>query len=57
VQLNVRTDEGGGELGVCGCTGAGAPDLGGYVVEFLAVLVVEVAQSANSARRYVVSSC
>jgi len=32
VELDIGTDEGGGELGVCGCTGAGTPDLGGDVV-------------------------
>ena len=38
VQLEVGGDEGGGEFGVGGCAGAGAPDLGGDVVEFFAVL-------------------
>ena len=38
VELEVGGDEGGGEFGVGGCAGAGAPDLGGDVVEFLAVL-------------------
>ena len=38
VELEVGGDEGGGEFGVGGCTGAGAPNLGGDVVELLAVL-------------------
>ena len=38
VQLDVRSDQGGCEFGVCGCAGARAPDLGRDVVEFLAVL-------------------
>jgi hypothetical protein len=38
VQFNVGTDQGGGELGVCGSTGAGTPDLGCDVVELLTVL-------------------
>ena len=40
VELEVGGDEGGGELGVGCCAGAGAPDLGGDVVEFLAVLPI-----------------
>ena len=40
VQLEVGGDDGGGELGVCGCSGAGAPDLGGDVVQLLAVLYI-----------------
>lgn len=39
VQLQVAADERGGELGVGGGAGAGAPDLRGDVVELLAVLV------------------
>lgn len=39
VQFEVGGDEGGGEFGVGGCAGARAPDLGGDVVEFFAVLV------------------
>jgi hypothetical protein len=38
VQFEVRGDDGRGELGVCGRAGAGAPDVGGDVVELLAVL-------------------
>ena len=38
VQFEVRRDDGSGELGVCGGSCAGAPDVGGDVVEFLAVL-------------------
>lgn len=39
VELQLGADEGRGEFRV-GCrAGAGAPDVGGYVVEFLAVLV------------------
>jgi hypothetical protein len=38
VQFEVRRDDGGCEFRVCGGTGTGAPDLGGDVVEFLAVL-------------------
>ena len=38
VQFEVRGDDGGGELGVGGGTGTRAPDVRGYVVEFLAVL-------------------
>lgn len=39
VQLELGTDDGGGEFGVgCG-TGAGAPNLGGDVVQLFAVLV------------------
>ena len=38
VQFEIRGHEGGGELGVSGCARAGAPDLGGDVVEFFAVL-------------------
>lgn len=38
MQFEVGGDEGGGELGVCCCTGAGAPDLGGDVMKLLAVL-------------------
>ena len=39
VELEVGRDDGRGELGVGGGAGAGAPDLGGDVVELLAVLV------------------
>lgn len=39
VQLELGGDEGGGELGVGGGAGAGAPDLGGDVVKLFAVLV------------------
>ena len=38
VQFEVRGDEGGGEFGICCCSGSSAPDLRGDVVEFLAVL-------------------
>ena len=38
VEFEVGGDEGGCEFGVCCCASAGAPDLGGDVVEFLAVL-------------------
>lgn len=38
MQFNVGRDEGGGELGVCSGTSAGAPDLRGDVMQFLAVL-------------------
>ena len=38
VELEIGGDERGGEFGVCGCAGAGAPDSGGDVVEFFAVL-------------------
>ena len=38
VQFEVRGNEGGGEFGVGCCAGARAPDLGGDVVEFFAVL-------------------
>lgn len=38
VQLNAGGDEGGGEFGVCCCSGTGAPDMRGDVVELLAVL-------------------
>jgi len=40
VQFEVGGDQGGGEFGVCGCTGAGAPYFGGYVVQFFAVLEI-----------------
>jgi len=39
VQLEVGGDDGSGEFGVGGCSGAGAPDLRGDVVELFAVLV------------------
>jgi hypothetical protein len=39
VQLELGGDEGRGELGVGRCAGAGAPDVGGDVVQLLAVLV------------------
>ena len=38
VQFKVGADQGGGELSICGRAGAGAPDVGGDVVEFFAVL-------------------
>lgn len=38
MQFNVGADQGSGELGVCGSTGAGTPDLGCDVMELLAVL-------------------
>jgi hypothetical protein len=38
VQFEVGGDDGGGELGVCGGTGTGTPNVRGDVVEFLAVL-------------------
>jgi hypothetical protein len=38
VQLEVGGDERRGELGVGGGAGVGAPDIGGYVVQLLAVL-------------------
>ena len=39
MQLELGGDEGGGELGVGGCAGASAPDLGGDEVKLFAVLV------------------
>lgn len=39
VQLELGADQGGRELGVGGCAGAGAPDVGRDVMELLAVLV------------------
>ena len=39
VQLELGGDEGGGELGIGGGSGTGAPDLRGDVVQLLAVLV------------------
>jgi hypothetical protein len=39
VQLELRADQGGGELGVGGGAGARAPDVGRNVVQLLAVLV------------------
>lgn len=39
VQLELRRDEGGGELGVGGRSSSGTPDLGSDVMELLAVLV------------------
>ena len=39
MEFEVGGDEGGGEFRVGGCAGAGAPDLGGDVVEFFAVLL------------------
>jgi hypothetical protein len=39
VQLELGGDEGGGELGVGGCTSTSAPDLRGDVVKLLTVLV------------------
>lgn len=38
MKFEVGGHEGGSEFGVCGCACAGAPDLGGDVVELLAVL-------------------
>lgn len=38
VQFEVGGDDGGSELGVCGGTGTGTPNVRGDVVEFLAVL-------------------
>jgi hypothetical protein len=38
VQFEVRGDDGSCELGVCGGSGTGAPNVGGDVVELLAVL-------------------
>lgn len=38
MQFDVGADQGSSELGVCGSTGAGTPDLGCDVVELLAVL-------------------
>ena len=38
VQFEVGGDDGGGELCVCGSSGAGTPDVRGDVVELLAVL-------------------
>lgn len=38
VEFEVGGGECGGEFGVCGCTGAGTPDFGGYVMKFFAVL-------------------
>lgn len=39
MQFDVGADECRGELGVCGGSGSGAPDLGRDVVQFLAVLL------------------
>jgi hypothetical protein len=39
VQFDVGRDESGGELGVGSGTSAGAPDLGGNVVQLLAVML------------------
>ena len=39
MEFEVGSDDGGGEFGVGGCAGAGAPDAGGDVVEFFAVLL------------------
>jgi hypothetical protein len=39
VQLELRGDEGGGELGIGGCTGTGTPNLGRNVVKLLTVLI------------------
>ena len=39
VQFEVRGDEGGGEFGIGSGAGAGAPDLGGDVVELFTVLI------------------
>jgi hypothetical protein len=38
VEFEVRGDKGGGEFSISGGAGTGAPDGGGDVVEFLAVL-------------------
>lgn len=38
VEFQVRGDQGGREFSVSGCAGAGAPDLRGDIVQFLAVL-------------------
>ena len=40
MQFDVGGDESGGELGVGSGTSAGAPDLGGNVVQLLAVLFI-----------------
>ena len=40
VEFEVGGDEGGGEFGIGGGAGARAPDLGGDVVEFFAVLEI-----------------
>jgi hypothetical protein len=40
MQLHVGGDDGGGELGVCGCAGTCAPYLRRDVVEFFAILEV-----------------
>ena len=42
MEFEVRGDEGGGEFGVGRCTGTGAEDRRGDVVEFFAVLVKEL---------------
>ena len=39
MQFEIRGDEGGCELSVSGCAGAGAPDLGSDVMELLAIFV------------------
>jgi hypothetical protein len=38
MKLEVGGNDGGGELGISGGSGTCAPDLGGYVVELLAIL-------------------
>ena len=55
VKFEVRGDDGGGELGVCGCSGAGAPDVGGDVVELLAVLCTKLDICSSVSIRRVLS--
>jgi hypothetical protein len=50
MELEVGGDEGGGEFGVCGCSGAGAPYLGRDVVEFFTVLGIENIVLARTVR-------
>ena len=38
MEFEIRRDEGGGEFGVCGGTGAGAPDGGRDEVKLFAIL-------------------
>lgn len=52
VQFDVGADQGGCEFGVCSCTGSSTPDLGGDIVEFLAVLcrigIISIYMSSRS---------
>jgi hypothetical protein len=40
VQFNVGADESGGKLGIGGRSGAGTPNLGCYIVQFLTILFI-----------------